>query len=228
VAGLARRHLPVNLLLMENRIRQFMEHSTRYAFMGEMRLAKDCGVSDAAICRLLIGYSSPSFAMLVKITQALSRQAVRQELRERLTQMEFLAFERLMRSLLCKSGYLSMHPIGRNYRRGRTPQGGLDLTARSVTEISSTLTIAQVKQYRRVVSRRFVDELRGAMLRLGTEQGLLLTMSRFSKAVHEAAQESCVAPITLIEGDEVMDLLFAYRIGVTECKGGWRIDSTYA
>ena len=68
------RKMPVNMLLVENRIRQFMEHSSRYAFMGEARLAKDCGVSDAAICRLLIGYSSPSFAMMSKITQVFEKE----------------------------------------------------------------------------------------------------------------------------------------------------------
>jgi inner membrane protein len=156
-----------------------------------------------------------------------SKQAARVELRERLQDIEFLAFEQLMKSLLYKSGYLSVHLIGRNHKRGRTPKGGLDLTARSVTELSSSLTIAQVKQYRRVVSRRFVDELRGAMLRLGAEQGLLLTTSRFSRVAHEAAEDSNVAPITLIEGDGVLDLLFAYRIGVVECKGEWQIDRAY-
>lgn len=69
-----RRHLPVNLVLVENRIRAFMEHSTRYAFMGSMRLAKDCGVSDAAICRLLSGYGSPSYAMIVRLTQAFEKE----------------------------------------------------------------------------------------------------------------------------------------------------------
>ena len=69
-----RRHLPVNLVLVENRIRAFMEHSTRYAFMGSMRLAKDCGVSDAAICRLLSAYGSPSYAMIVRLTQAFEKE----------------------------------------------------------------------------------------------------------------------------------------------------------
>lgn len=68
------RRMPVNMLLVENRIRAFMEHSSRYSFMGEARLAKDCGVSDAAICRLLIGYSSPSFAMLCKLTAAFEKE----------------------------------------------------------------------------------------------------------------------------------------------------------
>jgi hypothetical protein len=65
---------PINAHPVHNRIRAFMEHSTAYAFMGEVRLAKDCGVSCAAISRLLAGKSSPSFALLVRITQAFERQ----------------------------------------------------------------------------------------------------------------------------------------------------------
>ncbi len=68
------RNLPVNLLPVENRIREFMEHSTRYAFMGETRLAKDCGVSVSSICRLIIGYGSPSFAIIFKITAAFEKE----------------------------------------------------------------------------------------------------------------------------------------------------------
>ncbi len=151
----------------------------------------------------------------------------REALRHALEQMEFAAFEQIMKSLLYKSGYLSVQLIGRNYKQGRTPQGGLDLTARSVTELSSSLTIAQVKQYKRTVSRRFVDELRGAMLRLGAGQGLLLTLSKFSQVAHQAAQDSPVAPITLIEGEGILDLLFAYRIGVHEFKGQWQLDEKY-
>lgn len=68
------RNLPVNLLPVDNRVREFMEHSRRYAFMGETRLAKDCGVSVAAICRMLVGYGSPSFAMVTKITAAFEKE----------------------------------------------------------------------------------------------------------------------------------------------------------
>ena len=42
--------------------------------MGEARLAKDSNVSCAAISRLMNGKSSPSFALVAKITQAFERQ----------------------------------------------------------------------------------------------------------------------------------------------------------
>ncbi len=154
-------------------------------------------------------------------------QDVRLALREALETMEFAAFELIMKRLLYRSGYVSVQMSGRSYKRGRTPRGGLDLSARSNTELSSSLVIAQVKQYRRVVSRRFVDELRGAMLRLGAGQGLLLSMSRFSQVAHDAARASAVAPIALIEGEYILDLLFAYRVGVVICDGKWRLDDNY-
>jgi len=155
------------------------------------------------------------------------RKVVRAELLQCLQQMDYAAFEQVMKRLLYKSGYITVQFIGRNHKRGRTPKGGLDLTARSITDLSSVLTIAQIKQYRRVVSRRFVDELRGTMLRLGAEQGLLVTLSKFSRVAHAAAAESNVAPIKLIEGKEVLDLLFAYRIGVVEENGKWKLDLPY-
>ena len=61
------KYLPINARPVRNRIRALMEHSTRYAFMGEARLAKDCGVSCAAISRLMGGKSSPSFALTARI-----------------------------------------------------------------------------------------------------------------------------------------------------------------
>jgi transcriptional regulator with XRE-family HTH domain len=68
------KDLPINTHPVHNRIRSLMEHSTRYAFMGEARLAQDCGVSCAAISRLMSGKSSPSFALVVKIAQAFEQQ----------------------------------------------------------------------------------------------------------------------------------------------------------
>jgi restriction system protein len=156
-----------------------------------------------------------------------SKEAVREALREQLEQMAFAAFANLMKRLLYQSGYLSVQPTGRKHKRGKKPHGGLDLTARSETELASALTLVQLKQYKRTVSRRFVDELRGVMLRRGAAQGLLLTLSRFSRVAHQAAGASTLAPITLIEGEEILDLLFAYRIGVFEVRGRWCLDEAY-
>lgn len=56
-----------------NRIAAIMAHTTRYAFKGGSRLAADAGVSKSAVCRLLKGQSSPSYALLSRLVQALER-----------------------------------------------------------------------------------------------------------------------------------------------------------
>ncbi len=64
----------VNTSKVHNRIRALMEHTTRYAFKGEARLAADSGVSKSALNRLLNGHSSPSFALVSLLTKALEQQ----------------------------------------------------------------------------------------------------------------------------------------------------------
>lgn len=61
----------INGFQPHNRIMALMAHTTRYAFKGETRLAQDAGVSKSAICRLLNGHSSPSFALVAAVTRAL-------------------------------------------------------------------------------------------------------------------------------------------------------------
>lgn len=64
----------INGFQLHNRIMALMAHTTRYAFQGETRLAKDAGVSKSAVSRLLTGQSSPSFALVVALTKALEKR----------------------------------------------------------------------------------------------------------------------------------------------------------
>lgn len=64
----------INSVSLHNRILALMAHTTRYAFQGETRLANDAGVSKSAVCRLLNGHSSPSFALVLAITRALEKR----------------------------------------------------------------------------------------------------------------------------------------------------------
>jgi len=65
-----------------------MAHTTRYAFKGESRLAADSGVSKSAVCRLINGQSSPSFALVCALTKALE-----QRLGKRLDPRELISFD---------------------------------------------------------------------------------------------------------------------------------------
>jgi hypothetical protein len=60
-----------------------------------------------------------------------------------------------------------------------------------------------------------VDELRGAMLRMGAHQGLLVTTATFSPAAIEAAQTARQrAPIRLVDGAELARLLRKHEITI--------------
>lgn len=54
-----------------------MSHTTRYAFKGETRLAEDAAVSRSALNRLTNGQSSPSFALVCALAEALSKRLKR-------------------------------------------------------------------------------------------------------------------------------------------------------
>lgn len=157
-----------------------------------------------------------------------SQQALRQVLHDEVMRLSFPAFSHLMQQLLLQCGYSAVRRLRRNHPRGRTPHGGVDLMAYTATDVAATLTIVQVKQYWRPVSRRFVDELRGTLVRLGAAQGLLLSTSMFSKVARRSAAHSDIAPILLIDGEEILNLLMQHNIGVKEGQvGQWVVDTGF-
>lgn len=175
------------------------------------------------------------------------------QVRARIEGLSYGAFCLLLRQLLYRSGYTSVHPVGRLFRpvsgepdatkqspiettmtfdrfdphRFNPRHGGLDLIALSHTDIATTLTLVQAKQYRGPVPRRFIDELRGAMHRLGADQGLLVTTSHFSDLAMGAAAESHLRPVRLVDGARLCSMLAARGLGV---RGGGRdriLDGAY-
>jgi restriction system protein len=58
--------------------------------------------------------------------------------------------------------------------------------------------------------------LRGSLHRFNAVRGTIITTGRFSKGVEEAAFERGAAPITLIDGEKLLDLLLKTEIGVNK------------
>lgn len=71
------RRSKINAMPVYNRIFAVMMHTNRYAFKAQARLASDCRVAPSTICRLLTGQSSPSFALVTAIADALEKQLKR-------------------------------------------------------------------------------------------------------------------------------------------------------
>lgn len=135
----------------------------------------------------------------------------------RLLALPFPAFAQAVAGLLQCLGYTDVAAMKAMHGRGkgRNAHGGYDLRMYLPTRLTRGLVIAQVKQYREAVPRSFVDELRGAMLRLGARQGLLVTTSTFSASAIEAAQAAqYAAPVRLMDGQELARLIRTHPQGL--------------
>jgi hypothetical protein len=146
--------------------------------------------------------------------------ALRADLRRRLLSLNFHAFARCLALLLEKMGYTEVTLTGRRDWKGKNQAGGYDLVATLPAPLSTPHAprrmVVQVKQYDALpLYQRSVDELRGACLRAGAAEALLITTSTFSPSVGEAAvSHAAVAPVRLLDGEELLDRLVAHRVGV--------------
>jgi len=129
--------------------------------------------------------------------------------------LPFPAFALLIAQLLKRLGYQEVSLRGTTARRGRNRYGGRDIEAFLHVGLTKSRVICQLRQYdREPVSRLNIDVLRGAMLRTGAIQGLLVTTSTFAPAAIEAAQAAQhLAPVRLIAGEELAHLVQSHGLG---------------
>lgn len=163
--------------------------------------------------------------------------ALRFHLRQRLLTLPYRAFLQTVVRLLSAQGYQAVAPVRRTHSDGRHA-GGWDLEARYAADgTSPRLCVARVKQFGvQAVDLRHVDELRGAALRAGAHEALLITLSGFSKPARQSAH-SVSTPVRLVDGEALLDDLLMQEIGVrpatgirkTESSsiGAWEVDNTY-
>lgn len=59
---------------LHNRVGAIMLHIPWYTFRGQVRLARDVGVSRSTVCRMLSGRSAPSYPVMAGVVTALSRR----------------------------------------------------------------------------------------------------------------------------------------------------------
>lgn len=160
-------------------------------------------------------------------------QEFEKALLQHLLQLGVSDYEALLARLLQAVGYQQVRVLrdskrARRSHKGRTAHGGIDIIAWSRSGMASDRVLVQVKQYERFVSRRFVDELRGALLRTQSRHALLITTSRFAPAAVRAAQEDHIAPIHLINGERLCRLLIRHQIGVRrDWRGSPQVDHNF-
>lgn len=135
-------------------------------------------------------------------------ESVREQLREALYEMDPAKFERLVGRLLEEIGYENVEVVG------KPGDGGVDVEADIQVGITWVHEVVQAKRYKNRVSVAAIDALRGALWKFNAIRGTLITTSKFSKPAQEAAFPTSAPPITLVDGDKLVDLLIENGIGV--------------
>ncbi|MBN1135423.1 MAG: restriction endonuclease [Anaerolineae bacterium] len=136
------------------------------------------------------------------------RQAVREQLAARLAQIDPYQFEHLIRRLLEEMGYQNVEVTAPTNDKGVDVVGDIELGITAVREV------IQVKRHAGNIQRPVLDALRGSLHRFRAVRGTIIATSDFSKGTKDAAFEPGAAPITLINGEKLLDLLFEYGLGV--------------
>ena len=156
----------------------------------------------------------------------IQEKPIRDRLRRRLLALNYHAFAHCLCLLLARLGYEDVRVAGRTRWKGRNCEGGYDIEASLPAGVGRRRTIVQVKQFDTLpVFQRSVDELRGTCLRAGATEALLITTSTFSPVVlrnaesHAGSAGAQVAPVRLLDGAELLDLLVLHRVGVWEEAG---------
>lgn len=133
---------------------------------------------------------------------------IRERLQELLDSMDPIALEHLVKQLLEAMDYQNVTVTA--------PSGdkGVDVIAEIELGITSVREVVQVKRHRGRIQRKDLDALRGSLHRFGAVRGTIITTNDFARGTTEAAFERGAAPITLINGEKLIDLLIRHDIGV--------------
>ncbi len=154
----------------------------------------------------------------VNLAIAKHQTRVREQLLDYLKAMPPAAFEELIRTLLEALGYDEAEV------RGKTGDGGVDVAAvLRLHGMTSVPTIIQAKRWGRNVPGDVVRQLRGALH--VDEHGVVITTSRFTRDAIDEAAAAGKAPIGLVDGPKLVDLLIEQGIGVQKrALSTWTID----
>ncbi len=134
--------------------------------------------------------------------------AVRKKLAHFLQNMNPYMFEHLIKLLMEKMGYENVEV------NGGVNDKGVDVVADIELGISRVREVIQVKRHRGSVGRPVLDQLRGSLWYFDAVRGTIITTGRFTKGASDVAFAKGAAPIALIDGERLLDLLIEHNIGI--------------
>jgi restriction system protein len=150
-------------------------------------------------------------------------EATRTDLRVRLANMPPQDFEELIGKLLIAIGFDEETVVV----RGKPGDGGIDVIGvmdiEGVTRLEAAVQVKRVKQN---ISAEKITALRGSLM--PNQRGIFITTSKFTKQARDEASATGKSPISLVDNEQLLDLLFRHNIGVkSEQHIIYNIDSEY-
>ena len=131
----------------------------------------------------------------------------KEQLLAHLLQVSPGGFERLAQRILREAGFTNVAVTG------KSGDGGIDGLGTYRLSLVSFPIFFQCKRYRGTVGSRDIRDFRGAMVGRG-EKGLFITTGTFTRDAQREASRDGAAPIELVDGDQLCELLKQYRLGV--------------
>jgi len=138
-------------------------------------------------------------------------QKVRQELRKHLLSMPPQKFEELIRSLLEEMGFEETETTPYVNDKGIDVRGIL-----RTNQLAAMKVVIQAKRWKTNVGSDTVRNLRGSLRMMDGEQGIIVTPSGFTPDAKTEAEADGKMPITLIDGKQLIELLFQFQVGVKQ------------
>lgn len=172
-----------------------------------MRQRNQLGDADA-IDQFLFEISQDTFDVSLAKLLGEQKQAVRNQIRQTLGSLDPFDFEKLIGRLLETIGYDNVEVTAKHGDRGVDVKADLEVGITSIREV------VQVKRHQGNVQRPILDQLRGSLHLFDAQRGTIITVGKFSDGAKKAAFEKGAAPITLIDGEHLIDLLIENEIGV--------------
>ena len=135
---------------------------------------------------------------------------VKVQLQEAIKNMSPAKFEQFSRLLLTKMGIKFT-----NKGISISNDGGIDGYGYHMgDDFRTTRVVIQCKRYTvNPVGEPDINQFLGAMNKFQADYGVFITSSRFTAKAREAAREG--SPITLIDGDDLVELIIKYELFVT-------------
>jgi len=134
------------------------------------------------------------------------------KLKQNLLTMDPYDFEHLIGMLLEAMGYDEVEVTKASGDKGVDVKGSVQVGITRITEV------IQAKRHAGTIGRPVIDQLRGALPYHKAIRGTIITTGKFAEKCEGSAMFPGAAPITLIDGDRLIELLVEHGIGIQKRK----------